>query len=273
MCGCDTYHNPGVSARCADCQEKCPPWRCVCRLRSPCLTAGTSPCLASVPLGIRALNKGVKARKGTKLPKQLREALKILWELRVFLFFFRKQCCGWICEFLWERGMSDSNGRSATTGTNTSLGQELKLPFLNVVSALGDFWSCWMSLVSGCTSGRASFVCLYEQIGEELVMLSRAKTWSTLFSKVLVVPPPVRLCLRAQTWAGCCCRLQWARSLPASSPAGEALCVQRSFFGVCKSYADLLGIECFLSALDVVLPTWRGKELLQCHLCSAWHPE
>lgn len=77
-CGCDTYHNPGVSARCADCQEKCPPWRCVCRLRSPCLTAGTAPCLASLPLGIRALNKGVKARKGTKLPKQLREALKIL---------------------------------------------------------------------------------------------------------------------------------------------------------------------------------------------------
>lgn len=35
--------------------------------------------------------------------------------------------------------MSDSNGRSAATGTNTSLGQELKLPFLNVVSALGDF--------------------------------------------------------------------------------------------------------------------------------------
>lgn len=44
--------------------------------------------------------------------------------------------------------------------------------------------------------------------------------------------------------------------------------MQRSFLGVCKSCANLFGIECFLSALDVVLPTWRGKELLQCHFAA-----
>lgn len=35
--------------------------------------------------------------------------------------------------------MSDSNDKSATKRANTSLDQELKLHFFNVVSALGDF--------------------------------------------------------------------------------------------------------------------------------------